>query len=316
MNIRPLDRDYRLSDSELSLFASNLITFMTRDSVEFTARGINSAAITALGDKEDEFEAFPTDAEYKALVTIATENKDITRTQLIVDIRNITDRAMLKWGIESGRYNRFDVKSLTKMADKDLHFAARRVVRVGTIYLSDLTPDGLTQVMLDNLTDLAELFEENLNSLRDAIAIRDEKTEERITLGNELYALVSKYCETGKVIWKDTSEAKYNDYVIYPTIHSLLGKPQNVVATYDPMNPPNITLSWDDVYEATSYDVYYNIADTGSPSSEYQLLNNYASSPAYIPAIIAKRNYYKIKAKNNENTSIYSDEAYIDVPVI
>jgi hypothetical protein len=315
MNIKPLIRDYSLMDSELALYASDLVTFMTRDATEFAARGVNAGAITALGDKTDEFEAFPTDSEYKGLVTIATEDKDADRLQLFVDIRNITDRALIKWGENSGRYSRFDVKNLTKLSDKDLLFAARRVVRVGTIYLVDLTAEGLTQLMLTNLTILAQSFENNLNSLRDAISIRDEKTEERIILGNELYTLVSKYCEIGKVIWKEISEAKYNDYVIYPAEHSGLGKPQNVLAAYDPMNPPNITLSWDAVTDATSYDVYYNIANTGSPSGNFSLLNNYTSSPVMIPAIIAKRNYFKIKAKNDTETSVYSDETYVDVPV-
>jgi hypothetical protein len=315
MNIKPLQREYNLTDSELALYASDLVTFMTRDATEFAARGVNAGAITALGDKEDEFEAFPTDSEYKGLVIIATEDKDADRLQLFVDIRNITDRALIKWGENSGRYKRFDVKDLTKFSDKDLLFAARRVVRIGTIYLVDLTPEGLTQLMLTNLTALAQSFEDNLNNLRDAIAVRDEKTEERIILGNELYALVSKYCEIGKVIWKDTSEAKYNDYVIYKTVQSGLSKPQNVVAAYDPLNPPDITLSWDAVTDATSYDVYYNIANTGSPSGNFSLLNNYTSSPAMIPAIIDKRNYFKIKAKNDTDTSVYSDEAFVDVPV-
>jgi hypothetical protein len=314
MNIKELQRDFNLSDSELALYASNLVGFMTRDAAEFAARGVNAAAITALEAKGNEFEAFPTDAEYQGLVTIATEDKDADREQLHVDIRGITDRAMLKWGEDSGRYKRFDVKNLTKLADKDLHFAARRVVRIGTIYLADLAAEGLTQAMLDALTALAQSFEDNLNDLRDAIAVRDEKTEERIELGNELYALVSKYCEIGKVIWKETSEAKYNDYIIYPTEHHGLSKPQNVDANYDPLEPLVVTLTWDLVSEATSYDVYYDIAETGAPAGDFEFLNNYSTSPIVIQAVFQKRNYFKLKAKNSEDTSAYSDEAWVDVP--
>ena len=314
MNIKPLGRDYTLSDSELALFTSNLVVFMTRDTAEFAARGVVAADITALEAKGNEFEAFPTDAEYQGLVTIATEDKDADRAQLEVDIRNITDRAMLKWGAKSGRYKRFEVKNLTNFGDKDLLFAARRVVRIGTIYLADLAAEGLTQAMLDALTALAQDFEDKLNDLRDAIAERDEKTEERITLGNELYALVSKYCEIGKVIWKEVSEAKYNDYVIYKTSHSGLSKPQNLAAALDPVNITPISLTWDLVALATSYDVYVNIAATGAPSGSFNLLNNFATSPALIPAIFEKRNYFKIKAKNDTDTSPYSDEAWVDVP--
>ena len=314
MNIRTILRDYHISDSQLALFADSLVTFMTRDSAEFAARGVDAAAITALGAKEDEFEAFPSDEDYKGLMIIATQAKDAAREVLEVAIRNVSDRALLKWGASSGQYRRFDVKNLSNRKDKDLHFVARNVGRIGEDYLSDLADEGLTQAMLDDLDAKTEDYEDKLRAVLDAIANRDEKTEGRVALGNQLYALVSKYCETGKVIWKETSEAKYNDYVIYPTVHSGLSKPQNVAASYDPLSPPNITLSWDAVSGATSYDVYYNIADTGAPAGEFQLLNNYAASPAYIPSIVAKRNYFKLKATDGEDTSNYSDEAYVDVP--
>ena len=48
MNIKELQRDFNLSDSELALYASNLVVFMTRDAAEFAARGINAADITAI----------------------------------------------------------------------------------------------------------------------------------------------------------------------------------------------------------------------------------------------------------------------------
>lgn len=315
MNIVAVKRNYALSDSELALFADALVTFMTRDSVQFAARGVNAAAITALGDKENEFEAFPSDEDYKGLMMIATQAKDASRTALEVAIRNVSDRAMLKWGASSGQYKRFDVKQLNNRKDKDLHFIGRNVGRVGTEYLADLADEGLTQAMLDDLEDKTEDFELKMTAVLDAIANRDKKTEERIALGNELYMLVSKYCEIGKVIWKGTSEANFNDYVIYPTVHSGLSKPQNLSAIYDPMNPPNISLSWDAVSGATSYDVFVCIKIIGSPSSEYSFLNNFSSSPAAIPSIIDRRNYFKIKAKNDSDTSQYSDEVFVDIPV-
>ena len=89
MNIVAVKRNYALSDSELALFADALVTFMTRDSVQFAARGVNAAAITALGDKENDFEAFPSDEDYKGLMMIATQAKDASRTALEVAIRNV-----------------------------------------------------------------------------------------------------------------------------------------------------------------------------------------------------------------------------------
>jgi len=143
---------------------------------------------------------------------------------------------------------------------------------------------------------------------------RLNKTETRVIAYNAVWGYMIQINKASKVVFA-TSPAKLTEYLLYPTVHHGIPKPQNLVATYDPLNPPNITLSWDTVSGAESYDVYYDIANTGSPSGEYQFLDNFASSPAAIPSIIAKRNYFKIKAIDDEEASPYSDEAFVDVPV-
>ncbi len=313
MPIKPLYRDYNFTDAELSQYASNLVSIMTRDSMEFAARGVDGADITALEAKQGDFEDFPTDDEYKYAVSIAVEDKNNIREQMLVSARNVSDRAMLKWGIDSARYKRFGVIGISKMGDKNMLYAARRVYRTGTEYLTDLADEGLTQIMLDDLEALADSFEDKMNALNDSVIERDTKTEERIKLGNELYDLVAKYCEIGKVIWKDVSEAKYNDYVLYPAEHQGLSKPQNLAAEYVGGSPPVIHLSWDAVIDAASYDVYVSIREIGAPSGNYNLLDNFTDIFADVPPVNNKRNYYKIKAKNAEDTSDYSDEVFVDV---
>lgn len=313
MPIKQLYRDYNFTDAELSQFASNLVSIMTRDSTEFAARGVDGADITALETKQDAFEDFPTDEEYKYAVSIAVENKNTVREQMLVSARNISDRAMLKWGAGSARYKRFGAAGITKLGDKNMLYAARRVHRIGTEYLTDLADEGLTQTMLDDLEASTDTFEDKMNALNDSIIERDTKTEERIILGNELYEFVAKYCEIGKVIWKEVSEAKYNDYVIYPTEHQGLSKPQNLAVEYVAGSPPVNHLSWDAVMNATSYDVFVSIRDIGAASGDYNLMDNFTDIFADLQPVNNKRNYYKIKAKNDEDTSDYSDEVFVDV---
>jgi hypothetical protein len=315
MPLAPLQRNYNMPDADLCMFTSNLVGFMTRDITEFGNYGIDAADVTALETLGNAFEVFPSDEIYLADVGIATEDKDAALETLKLSMKNVTNRALNKWGDKSPRYKKFGVIGIGKFNDREMLFAARRVHLVGTEYLLQLADQGLTAAMLTTLQSDSQAFEDTLNELKDKQAERDIKAEERITKGNELYLIVAKYCEIGKQIWENVSEAKYNDYVIYKTVEHGLSKPQNLLAEYDPLNPPNITLSWDAVLEATNYDVYYNIANIGSPSGDYQLLNNYASSPASIPAILAKRNYFKIKAKNDTETSSYSDEVFVDVVV-
>lgn len=210
-----LQRNNNLSDAELALYAKALESFMTRDAAEFAARGIDAADIAALAAKREAFEAFPTDAEYRGLRTVAREDKSVARKALLAAVRNISDRALLKWGADSVRYNSFDVKGVMNFQDIDLLFASRRTARLAAAYLSDLADEGLTQAMIDDLTALADDFEEKIHLVKDAATDRFLETRQRITAANELSSLIGKYCEAGKMIWKNVSEAKYNDYVIY-----------------------------------------------------------------------------------------------------
>lgn len=315
MPLDALRREHTLSDADLCAFTFGLISNMTRDAVQFATRGVTAGDITALEALADAFELFPNDDYYRADITLAVDAKEATRSAMTVEIRDIIQCAVIKWGEGSAQYKKFSAQKMTSESDRLFLTTARQVVLVATEYLADLASVGLTQTMIDDLSDNADIFHNNLIAILDAQTNRDSKTQERIQDSNEIYYFVTKYCQIGKIIWDDVDEAKYNDYIIYPKENSQLSKPQNLTAVYDPLDPPNVTLSWDAVINATNYDVFYNIANPGAPAGEYQLLNNYAASPVEIPSVIAKRNYYKIKAKNDESTSSYSDEAYVDVPV-
>ena len=51
----------------------------------------------------------------------------------------------------------------------------------------------------------------------DAIRLRDNATEDRIELGNELYKKIVELFDFGKDYWITRDEAKYNDYIISDT---------------------------------------------------------------------------------------------------
>lgn len=315
MALKPARRDYSMLDAELCMFTSSLCDSLTRDLADLAAFGMTAPKIASLKALGDAFEIFPPDDVYLGLVMIETDAKNVIMEQVKESIRNLSMRVELKWGLGSGQYKTLGVVGLNKFSEDVLLATARNVHTRMTAYLADLAAFGLTQQMLDDFEDLNESFEVARNSQLEKMQERDIKTRERIEKGNEIYPFVVQYCDIGKRVYAATDPAKYNDYIIYPTVHSGLSKPQNVSAVYDPLTPPNITLSWDAVAEAENYDVYYNIANIGSPAGNYQLLNNYAASPAIIPSIIDKRNYFKIKARAEGKSSDYSDEVFVDVPV-
>lgn len=314
--MEPVKPNHNLTIGELAMLCGNIVVYMTRDLVQFTARGVLQADITALEAQGDAYEVFPSDEYYSAEITIAAEGKRTYRDESFRKIQYISGFFEQKWGLNSGRYKQLGIKGLVRMRDNDFIMTGRGVVKVATEQLANLTALGLLEADIDALETSLQNMEDSIHLIAEKTALRDEKTQERVELGNALFSEIRKYATIGKLIWENVDESKYNDYIIYKTEHTGLSKPQNLLATYDPLNPPNITLSWDLVAEATSYDVYYNIANIGSPAGDFSLINNFAASPAEIPAIIDKRHYFKIKAKNDEDTSDYSDEVYVDVPVV
>ncbi|MCX6153292.1 MAG: hypothetical protein NT007_03945 [Candidatus Kapabacteria bacterium] len=184
-------------------------------------------------------------------------------------------------------------------------------VGIAREYLTDLTSVGLTDAMIDDLEDTAQLMEDSMNEIATAQETRDIKAVERIEKGNELYALVSRYCEIGKYIWEDVNEAKYNDYVIYGS--SGLGKPQTLVANWT-LGDTVVHLTWDTVIGASSYEIYTCAVNFGLPSDSYTLLME-APGPQGVAFVADKRNYYKIRAKNSSAMSDYSDEAWTEVVI-
>ncbi len=245
-------RNYTLTDADLGLFATNLTIPMTRDATEFAAKGVTAADITDLGTAASDFLALPTDSYYEADLMLAAEEKNAFREAMEIKMRDIVQLAEIKWGQRSPQLKRFGAGQMTKESDAEFVVTANKVVNAGTLYLADLTPLGLTQAMLDALEADAGTMLTKMNAIHSAELERDIKSEERIEKGNELYALVVKYCEIGKIIWDDVDEAKYNDYVIYSYPAGVPGKVLNMGFT-----PSTNTVSWDAELTADSYELQY-----------------------------------------------------------
>ncbi len=261
MAVENEQRDYNFTDPELALFASDLVSDMTRDATEFEKFGVDQSQIDVFQELGNQFEIFPSDEMLEGDSVIATDDKNAKLEQVKEKIRNMSMRIEMKWGENSGQHKRLGIKGMSGMSDGTLLYTARRVHTVMTEYLADLADEGLTQQLLDDFSDLNEEFEIAKNVQHDKVNDRDVKRIERIRLGNELYSFVSKYCDIGKRVWFKLDPAKYDDYVIYsagtgagtPSI-----PPVAPVLSYSPEG-----FSWDAVQTATSYQlVYHAVGDT------------------------------------------------------
>lgn len=316
LKMKAVRKTFSLTYAELALFVSQTVANMTRDTAQFAVRGVTAATITAFEALGNAFEVFPPDEFYVGEIKDLTDQKNVLRETVTGEIQLISGFFLQQYGAESGKYSSLRIKGLQRMSEAEFLLTSRNVVEMATDNLSALTAIGLTQAMIDSLEDNAQLFEDKLIELNSKKEVRDDKARERVVLSNQLYNLLSLYCKIGKLIWKNVNEAKYNDYVIYPTVNSGLSKPQNLSAVYNMGTPGIITLSWDAVLDATSYNVYSSIRDIGAPSGTYNFLNPFPETSVPIPPVENKRNYFKIKAKNDTKISPYSDETFVDVIIL
>ena len=209
-------RKYRLTDSDLNMKVSYLILLLEKDMSDLAVFGLNQDKINELKALYNQFNNFLTDIELKGDAMVATEEKNAILELVKEEIRRMTLRCRMKWGVNSTEEKSLNVTGFGNFSDENLLFASRRVHSQMSIYLPDLIEFGLTQTVLDNFENLNVSFENALNNQKDAINSRLKGTEDRIKLGNELFKLIATYCEMGKRFYEKSNWAKYEQYVIYP----------------------------------------------------------------------------------------------------
>jgi hypothetical protein len=288
MAINVLQRSYNLLDADLCMFVSNLCNTLTRDLSDLSILGLSVLKIASFKALGDAFEILSPDATYIGDIMIATENKKAIRDNVLETIKIMALRVETKWGLNSGKYKRLNLTAPSQLTDDLLLTTSRDMQIKVTEYLSDLVDFGLTQIMLDNWEDLNNQFELARNAQADAISNRDEKTQDRIAKGNELYSWVVTYCNFGKRIYENTNAAKYNDYVIYTPGPGSITAP--VGLNY---NPANKTISWTVVENATSYQVQIS-----SDSVDFNEIYAGAANSFVYSTPITSLKYLQCRARN------------------
>ena len=217
MKKKEVVRDYNFSDGKLVTTTKEKIAFIRRDAAEFAGYGITLAMVDELESKATHFSDTATDVELVSEQTEVTTAKDDIADKLQEAIREVMNRVVLKYPVESARYRKFGTEALSKQSDAELLVVAARVVRVGTDMLADLADNGLTAAMLNDVKTLKDELEHELIGMNLKIADRDIEQESRVEAGNAIYATLIKYTNTGQSIWETSNVAKYNDYVVYNT---------------------------------------------------------------------------------------------------
>ena len=244
-----VNREFGMSYADLIGICNTIHICMIRDAVQFAEYAISALVTTGFETKINAFLALPTDSDLSSDIVIATQNKNSVTDELRTMLRSFTTRAKLAFGDNSGKYDKFTIKELSRLNDNDLLVFGEKVQRNATVYLTELAAAGVDQALIDDLGDKIEEFRVAKDAQDNAIMNRDDASNNRTKKANELYGLLTNYCEVGKTIWYETNEARYNDYVIHTGSSPVtLDKPTGIS-----FNIANMKVSWDILENATSY---------------------------------------------------------------
>ncbi len=208
---------FRFSFGTLIGFGEKTGSLMSRDQAELLTYGVTDADRSFVLQKTDELKNMPADDEFLGVGMERTTTKDSIADRLRVEIRSYMIRVADVYGENSGTYRRFGTAGLSKLTDSDLLLCCKRVLRLTGTYFDALKDKGITQQMVESLTNFCSQFDDALGLKEDADMDREVAAEQRMELANELYTKINRICGFGKDYWYTRSEAKYNDYVIYDT---------------------------------------------------------------------------------------------------
>ena len=215
MPINESVRIFKIGDTEVIQKADSLALAMKRDIRDFASRNVDDARIDEMLAQNEDFKKLPTDQELLGTVITATETRDVNIFELRKKLAAVRNMAETKYG-NNGKFRTFAFGELSSLNGEDLFRTAKRVARVGTLFLADLATEGLTAGLLTEISTLSESLDRNIDEVEAAIEIRDIATQERINMANKLWSTMVKYADIGKSLYEFTDEARYNDYVLNP----------------------------------------------------------------------------------------------------
>lgn len=240
--------NFHMTFGKLVQKSDDIVSSANEDYDVLTGFGVTHQMIDSIVTLRGVFVALPTDVELGAVKVGQTALKDAKAAEVRKAIRQITVRVGLKYGKKSWQVKKFKHGDISQLSDSDLCRAAGAIVRAAGQMLGDLASVGLTQAIINNLKDLNGEFDTLIDLQRDAEKDRDKGTQDRRIAANNLYDAIIKVSEAGKAAFKETDEARYNDYIIYPTptgskIKKGTGMLTGEVTNQDGVPEPDVTVA-------------------------------------------------------------------------
>ncbi len=205
--------NFSMSYADLSGISKQKVNTVIRDIAEFERFGITAEQVNAFRAKVEDFDNTQIDQEFRGVIVAATVQKNELANQVRHLIRETSVFIKQHYGLQSSAYQTLEIKELSQLSDTKLFRRANSVIRVARLVAGEL-PTGI-ETAVNELETVNNSFSNSIENKNSLVEQRDIATHGRISLANSIYKELMEYCEIGQVVWAETHEAKYNDYVIY-----------------------------------------------------------------------------------------------------
>lgn len=288
---------FKVDEGTLYMFTSNLCQTMRNDLDNLSAYGITEQNIDELYEQAREFIDTKSGTTYIYILAIEREKLIEQRNAVLDTVSSLGKRFELIWGSKSDNFKQLGLTAVKKLDNEKLIVIAKNLILSATNHLAELSATGLTQTMIDEYSIIIANFETKNQEMTQMKLARFGVTNLRVSRGNELYRQVIKYCNLGKTIHAGKDYSKYNQYIFYNESMGTLDAPSNLqyLATEG-------KIKWDHVSRAISYRVEYS-----TDSENFEKLKSVKHSEYIFGENQNRTGYYRIKARNLQNYSKYSE---------
>jgi len=210
-----LKSKFKSSQGDLLQLGYDTLALTERDAQELAIYGINNEQKESLLQSVTAFATVQFDELYEQRQMLATDIKNGLASELKTIMRQVMIMLESAYSTNNIMYVSLRNTEISKMTDTELVIKAKSTAQILNENISYLQQFGVTAEIIANLNSKADNLSEKLKEQTVAIQNRDNATQLRINIANNLYEKISKIRNIGRKMWIEKDEALSNDYVIY-----------------------------------------------------------------------------------------------------
>ncbi len=211
-----LNSNLKLQTSQGALLqqCQRVANVMDRDLSMFNKFQITTETIETLRADTLAYQQVLDDYQFRAKVEKQVDAKNQKRIALNDQVQYLLYRVAVLYGKDSATYHYFGSSFHYRVKEKDMVSKCKNLAKAVAENMSDLEVCDIHPPDLDKLLELSNDFDVLLQAIVTAKSIRKQARIDRLEKGVDLKKRLLKYAEIGKLIWRKTSPAKFNDYVL------------------------------------------------------------------------------------------------------